>query len=934
MTPTHNGDKNRDDFTGRPRRRKTSTRVRVADWTARTLITIGGIGTILAVSLVCVFLVWVVVPLFSSPEIEGKRSITRQAVDAGGAKPMHVAVDEHQLLTASFFEDGVIETYALADGEHIDQQRLTEHQPALTAAAFTVDGKDFALGFEDGTIQLGEIDFSLRFIDEEQIDDPRVHALEVDETTPYNNGVITRTRTGQLRLSTLDIELNDPIEAENDTGVTAIDLAITNRGPVYAALYGDGELRLSTLRSKRNMMTGKVAYTPNSARLPYEHIVDAEPPLYLKVAGRGDNVYVAWRDGRCLRFDSRSMDDPQLAEELDLAPGEGTTLTAMHFANGRTTLLTGDSQGRVRGWFRIKPAIMGTMPNGKALLHSSAVPEHTADQLATPERADVPETLRDQASELRINPSHDRTMLVMAHELAPDESPVTALASSNRSRMIAAGYADGSATLALLTSAEELATVHAEGDGDITAVAITPKDDGLLAAQHDLATLWQVDPRHPEASFDTVFTKVWYEGYNRPAHVWQSSSGSDDFEPKFGLMPLIFGTLKATIYCMMFGLPLGLAAAVYSSEFLHPRTKAKIKPTIETMASLPTVVLGFLAALVFAPWVEKFLPMVLAMIFTVPVTLLLGSYLWQLLPYASFVRLKAYRFIFICAVLPMGIAAAWIIGPTVESLLFADGLSFWLDGQVDTELLGISLGGLGGWCVLLLPLSAIMIGIICMQWVNPRYRELVRDWSRPHAALAELVKFLIAFAAVLLLSLAVGLLLTILGLDPRGSSFFPPELINTYVQRNALVVGFVMGFAVIPIIYTIADDALSAVPEHLRAGSLATGATPWQTAVRIVIPTAMSGLFSATMIGLGRAVGETMIVLMAAGNTPVMEWNIFNGFRTLSANIAVELPEAPINGTHYRMLFLAALALFAMTFALNTVAEIVRLRFRKRAYQL
>jgi phosphate transport system permease protein len=96
----------------------------------------------------------------------------------------------------------------------------------------------------------------------------------------------------------------------------------------------------------------------------------------------------------------------------------------------------------------------------------------------------------------------------------------------------------------------------------------------------------------------------------------------------------------------------------------------------------------------------------------------------------------------------------------------------------------------------------------------------------------------------------------------------------------------------------------------------------------------MSGLFSATMIGLGRAVGETMIVLMAAGNTPVLELNIFNGFRSLSANIAVELPEAVRNSSHYRTLFLAALVLFLMTFLVNTVAEAIRQRFRKRAFQL
>ena len=174
----------------------------------------------------------------------------------------------------------------------------------------------------------------------------------------------------------------------------------------------------------------------------------------------------------------------------------------------------------------------------------------------------------------------------------------------------------------------------------------------------------------------------------------------------------------------------------------------------------------------------------------------------------------------------------------------------------------------------------------------------------------------------------VGAMLNAAGWDPRGS------FVGTYVQRNALIVGFVMGFAVIPLIYTIADDALSTVPAHLRSASLGAGATPWQTAVRIIIPTAMSGLFSAVMIGLGRAVGETMIVLMAAGNTPIMDMNLFNGFQTLSALIATELPEAVRSSTHFRTLFLAALTLFVLTFIVNTIAEWIRMRFRRRAYEL
>jgi phosphate transport system permease protein len=152
----------------------------------------------------------------------------------------------------------------------------------------------------------------------------------------------------------------------------------------------------------------------------------------------------------------------------------------------------------------------------------------------------------------------------------------------------------------------------------------------------------------------------------------------------------------------------------------------------------------------------------------------------------------------------------------------------------------------------------------------------------------------------------------------------------TFDQRNSLVVGFAMGFAVIPIIFTISEDALSSVPEHLTAGSLALGATRWQTATRVVLPTASPGIFSAAMVGFGRAVGETMIVLMATGNTPLMDFSPFVGMRTLSANIAVEIPEAPHLGTLYRILFLSGLLLFAFTFIVNTVAEVIRQRLRKR----
>ncbi|MCG8511266.1 MAG: ABC transporter permease subunit, partial [Rhodospirillales bacterium] len=241
--------------------------------------------------------------------------------------------------------------------------------------------------------------------------------------------------------------------------------------------------------------------------------------------------------------------------------------------------------------------------------------------------------------------------------------------------------------------------------------------------------------------------------------------------------------------------------------------------------------------------------------------------------------------------------------------------------------------GVGGWIVMMLPLSAVFVAWFVARMINPMIRELSSDWSSAGLALIDLVKFIAAGATAVTIACAVGLMLHWLGFDPRG----PMHLGNVgvapmgnYVVRNSLIVGFVMGFAVIPIIYTIAEDALSAVPEHLRSASLGCGATPWQTATRVILPVAMSGMFSACMIGLGRAVGETMIVLMAAGNTPLMELNVFNAFHTLSAAIATEMPEAAKDSSHARVLYLAGLVLFVMTFVVNTVAEVVRLRFRKR----
>jgi len=372
---------------------------------------------------------------------------------------------------------------------------------------------------------------------------------------------------------------------------------------------------------------------------------------------------------------------------------------------------------------------------------------------------------------------------------------------------------------------------------------------------------------------------------------------------------------------MLFATPVAIFAAIYTSQFMTPAWKSKIKPIIEMMASLPSVVLGFIAGLILAPLIESGVMIFITSLFTVPITLLIGAFLWQFWPLGLRSRVSNWRFLSVLFVaLPLGILFGWSVAKPTESLLFDGDIFAWLNGR------GAS--GWGGWVLALFPLSAMVATLIISRFINPWIRQRSSKWGHWQTACIALLLFIAGFFLAGITSTAAAMFLDALRWETRSGVF------GTYVQRNTMVVAIGMSFAIIPLIFTIADDALSSVPDHLRSGSLGAGATPWQTTVRIVLPTAASGLFSAVMIGLGRAIGETMIVLMAAGNTPLMDWNVFSGFQTLSATIATELPETTQGSAHYRILFLAAVLLFVLTFFINTVAELVRQRFRRRVHEL
>ncbi|MFU8780373.1 MAG: ABC transporter permease subunit [Kiritimatiellia bacterium] len=936
-------------FTGRQRKRSTHWSVKAKDRFAHAIITIGGLGTIVAVSTVCIFLVAVVIPLFRAPAKEkvSEIAVPRPAAAALDLVPVHTAVDDYNLMAWSVFPDGVIRKFRLDNGELLDEVPLSTEDVRLTAWSFPQRDEMAVLGYSDGTVRYASIRFALRFM--EVADAPtELQGLAIGATASFEKGLVQMTQERQLRHVTLEVELQDPVPTGADAPVVLLDHTGSRHEVNYAAMTEDGRIFMQRARGRRNMLTGATTYRTTTGEVQYTER-RAGMPKYMTLTGLGDNLYVIWQNGILQRFDTRDYGNISLLETIDLTPAKGVEITAIGNMIGKTTLLVGDSTGTTRGWFRVRPDDVRDNPGLTVQMRVVELDEEGLNQGV------VQEVL------VRDIVTPDELALVPVQTLAGPEpaQAVRALSASQRKRMFVAGHDGGVIRIHNATVQQHLLEVQLPEDAPIVVAAFNPRDDGMVAVNRHTVGLWHLDIPHSEATWAGYFRPIWYEGYAEPRHVWQSTGGTDDFESKFGIMPLVFGTVKATLYSMLFAVPLALLAAIFTSEFLPPKARMRIKPTIEMMASLPSVVLGFLAGLVLAQFIESRVPAVLLAFIAIPLTLVGAACIWQVLPRPLQLRFHAWRFALILLVIPLGMWIAGQTGPSFERAFFsvrildqevaaqlsgemsADNVEYAADGSLIVRDFRTWLNAhrqdpadpkytsqaTGGWLILLVPLMLLLGAYMTVQYVNPFLLDKTQGMSRHAFAWVDMAKFVVCTLASLFLAWLVARGLGIFW-DPRGS------YIDQYVQRNALVVGFIMGFAVVPIIYTIADDALSAVPEHLRSASLGAGATRWQTAVRIIIPTAMSGLFSAIMIGFGRAVGETMIVLMAAGNTPIMEWNIFSGFRTLSANIAVEMMEAVEGSTNYRTLFLTAVILFGLTFTINTIAEQVRQRYRKRAYQL
>ncbi|WP_022967386.1 ABC transporter permease subunit [Denitrificimonas caeni] len=553
-------------------------------------------------------------------------------------------------------------------------------------------------------------------------------------------------------------------------------------GVLLAGLVDKGEVVMVLLRQRSNFITGEVQET-------LEPIVFPSTSLYQRVLIAPDHHYIfALRSsGHLDVYDSRDLQNIQLSHTLALVK-PGQQVTQMIFQLAQQSLLIGDSQGQITQYFMV----------------------------------------RDE---------HNQQQLTKIRTLKLADAPIKVLEAEQRRKGFVAVDSRGRVGL-FNTTAEKTAIDQPLLDAEPLLAALAPRASMLLMQDaQGVFHRYAIDNPHPETSLKSLWGKVWYEGYSEPQYTWQSSSASNDFEPKFSLTPLAFGTLKAAFYAMLLSVPLAVCGAMYTAYFMAPAVRRKIKPVIELMEALPTVILGFFAGLFLAPFMETHLPGVFAVLLIIPLGIVTFAFAWAQLPD----RIRD--------LIPEG----WHVVVLVPLVVLLGWLSFSLSQPMEL-------------------------------WF---FNGDMRNW-----------------------------LSNDLGID--------------FDQRNAMVVGFAMGFAVIPTIYSIAEDALFGVPKSLSHGSLALGATPWQTLVRVVLPTASPGIFSAVMIGMGRAVGETMIVLMATGNTPVMNANIFEGMRTLAANIAVEMGESALGSSHYRILFLAALVLFLFTFVVNTLADLVRQRLRNK----
>jgi len=728
----------------------------IKDVATRYLMAFGGVSVIAAIVLIAFYLLYVVIPMFKSAEIE--QIVTYTVPGGSESETLYVSMEEQREVGFRINNLGQVFFFNTVDGEIRSTVDLGLADDVSITAVSNGDQTErmIGLGLSDGRVMFFQHNYAVSFPDDVRLIMPSIFY-------PFGS---------------------EPIQV-NEVGdnVTHLSVQYDSEEATIVAHGADSTVKLLNLIKEESMLSDEIEITREESLIT----LDTDDVIALRIDIEQREMYIADGLGNIYYYDISNKSEPRLVQKVK-AVDDGVNITVIEFLAGGISILVGDSSGQIAQWFPVRDADNN----------------YTLQKIRTFNKQDSPISA--------IAPEYSRKGFV-----AIDESGEMGIYHTTAHRTVLLEQIDN----------------HA-----LKSIALAPRANAaLLQNDKGMLQFWHLRNEHPEISWQSIWGKVWYESRDKPEYIWQSSSASSDFEPKFSLTPLAYGTFKAAFYAMMFAIPLAILGAMFTAYFMAPKMRQVVKPTIEIMEALPTVILGFLAGLWLAPFVEQHLPGMFIMLCFVPLSILLAAAGWEFVP--ENIRHKV----------PEGWEAALLI----PVIIIAVAISIQLSAPIENIFFG---GNTPLW-----------------------------------------------------LSTEMGI---------------------TYDQRNSMVVGFAMGFAVIPTIFSISEDAIYSVPKQLTTGSLALGATSWQTMVRVIILTASPGIFSAVMIGLGRAVGETMIVVMATGNTAIMDMSIFEGFRALSANIAVEMPETEVDSTHYRILFLGALVLFAVTFFFNTIAEVVRQRLRTK----
>lgn len=1004
------------------RKRRASRSVYVFDKTANIVIRTGGIFVVCAVLGLVAFIVSQVLPLFGSPE-QGSLEVKS---DNTADPTMYAGFDEYRRVAVRITQSGQVEIASALSGEvltrapiaGLGQSRVTCASAALLPFSWgffdnVANTPQFAvaIGTDDGRVLAGTLAFitdyrrfelgqepeelkSLPMPSEAEFKRPDYLPRTVIQTLKGKPWVVEHlTGFGFYRYMRAEVVFDRQVGVPA-TGepIAAVQIAVEHGEPeaeleqMVGAITARGRALVSLETISLNAMTGErndpdslyqgelSGHIDGPASLVQVNVLRTEAlfatrrgVLYVfhrsKEKETRNQFLPAYPGVPVLGFDTdEGQDWRQTAidsRDDDATPQGKLELTAMSYLLGDSTVLLGDSYGGVQAWFAVRETEEDTNPRLRRIRH-----------------------------------------------LPGGSGAIVGFSSSHVSKSFITW--DDSGRIRGIHNTSERVFFDVQAEGTPVQCTYGSKADGVLCLDNKgRLQQWWVDPGHSEVSFKTLFGKVFYEGYLEPRYEWQSHAGTDDVETKFSMVPLLVGSLKGGMYALLFALPLAVLAAIYTSEFMAPKLRSVIKPSMEVMASLPSVVLGFLGALYFAPEAAPNMPSLVVFALLTPILFMLVGWIFgQLPPYVTKRFGPLTTIAALVAVLALGAVTASALGPRLESHIFpaveganptqVDSKTFkpttqetavalsagdfrsWTDGgrslprpltTQDGTLLPKGWWLPGGHALfatlMILPLTLLgglllKLGHAFLFGGRVLGRDLTGRTGRP-SPLVRLRAMLaggqgtirpvvadvglsLAFAAM---AFASGVLLSALLAGPLEVLLFSYDHPTAghvadfrrwltgptgwkFNQTNSLIVGFAMGFAVIPIIYSIAEDALSSVPNQMRAASLACGASRWQTAMRVVVPAAASGIFSAIVIGLGRALGETMIVVMAAGGTPLTELQPLSGFRSLSAAIAIEMPEAPKDSTHYRTLFLGGLLLFAMTFVISTLAEFVRMRLRKK----